>query len=71
MTTTDDLVKLQQLQKIISEARNKFIPLREKIEKHFQVPEEIKDDILKVLEFEGKKRISVKSGEFQIDIKVK
>jgi len=71
MSTTEDLIQLKKLQDIISQARNQFLPLREKIEKHFQIPTDMKGDILKVLEFEGRKRISVKSGIFEVIIKTK
>ena len=70
-TPTEDLVMLQKLNAVIEAARTQFLPIREKIEKHFQVPSEMEGDILRVLEFEGRKRITIKSGMFEIIIKTK
>lgn len=70
-TPTEDLQMLQKLQSVIEQARTQFLPVREAIEKHFQVPPEMEGDILRVLEFEGRKKITIKSGMFEVSIKTK
>lgn len=72
MSDVTDLQELERISKLISDLRNTFVPaVREKIEKHFQVPAEMEGDILKMLEFEGRKQIKINSGLFEIIIKAK
>jgi hypothetical protein len=70
-TPTEDLIMLQKMEALLKSVREQFLPLREAIEKHFQVPQEMEGDILRVLEFEGRKKITIKSGIFEVTIKTK